>query len=405
MKKIKSRNIIKGLFLMLMTISLVGLINCSDDGRPTITETGARGTFVIDPVGSSDVRGTATFIQMADRSTKIIIQVTGTTAGNSHPVHIHDNTAIEGGDIAITLNPIDGETGISETLVIAKDDTTYIPYSELIIFDGYLNVHQSVDDLGTIIGQVDIGINALTGKSTEYSFEPTVNSDVTGKATFHERLNGEALAVLELNNTTPGVSHPAHIHSNTFAEGGRVVISFNPVDGTTGISRTNIAIYDNGASFDYSDLRSINAHIDVHLSTSALRIFVAQGDVGQNMLTGASVTYDLGSVAIPEINGTATFYERVNGQALAKLVLNNTPQDGSHPAHIHANSAEVGGPIIFTFNPVNGDSGISDTNVDASDDGSTLGYDDIKLIDGHINVHLSADEMNTLVAQGNIGIN
>jgi len=384
---------------------MVSLVNCDDSGRPTITETGARGTFIINAVGSSNVDGTATFIQMADRSTKIVIEVTGTATGSSHPVHIHDNSAIEGGDIVITLNPIDGETGRSETLIIAKDDTTYIPYSELIIYDGYINIHQSADDLGTIVGQADIGLNALTGESTEYGFEPTVASDITGKATFYERLNGEALAVLELNNTTPGVEHPAHVHSNTFAEGGRVVITFNPVDGTTGLSSTNIASYDNGASFDYSDLKNINAHIDLHLSITNLRDFVAQVDIGQNILTGASVTYDLNTVAIPDINGTATFYERANGQALAKLVLNNTPQSGAHPAHIHANAASVGGPVIFTFNAVNGDSGISETNIDVYDDGSTLDYDDIKLIDGHINVHLSADELGTLVAQGNIGIN
>jgi hypothetical protein len=36
---------------------------------------------------------------------------------------------------------------------------------------------------------------------------------------------------------------------------------------------------------------------------------------------------------------------------------------GSHPGHIHMNTAVEGGGIAFTFKPVNGDTGISATNV------------------------------------------
>jgi hypothetical protein len=55
-----------------------------------------------------------------------------------------------------------------------------------------------------------------------------------------------------------------------------------------------------------------------------LNVLVAQGDIGQNELTGISKAYSLGSVAVPTIDGTATFYKRVNGQALAVVQLKNT---------------------------------------------------------------------------------
>jgi hypothetical protein len=45
---------------------------------------------------------------------------------------------------------------------------------------------------------------------------------------------------------------------------------------------------------------------------------------------------------VPTIDGTAT-YKRVNGQALAVVQLKNTPAGGSHPGHIHMNSAAKGG--------------------------------------------------------------
>jgi hypothetical protein len=38
--------------------------------------------------------------------------------------------------------------------------------------------------------------------------------------------------------------------------------------------------------------------------------------MGQNQLTGVSKVYPLESVAVPAISGTATFFKRVNGEAL-----------------------------------------------------------------------------------------
>jgi hypothetical protein len=67
------------------------------------------------------------------------------------------------------------------------------------------------------------------------------------------------------------------------------------------------------------------------------------------------------------------------------------------------NSAAKGGGIAFTFNPVNGDTGISKTNVSKLNDGTAFGYDQVLTYD--INFHKSATELNVLVAQGDIGQN
>jgi hypothetical protein len=61
----------------------------------------------------------------------------------------------------------------------------------------------------------------------------------------------------------------------------------------------------------------------------------------------------------------------VNGEALAIVRLKNTPAGGSHPGHIH-NMAVEGGGIAFTFKPVNGDTGISATNVSKLNDNTTV---------------------------------
>jgi FtsP/CotA-like multicopper oxidase with cupredoxin domain len=170
-------------------------------------------------------------------------------------------------------------------------------------------------------------------------------------------------------------------------------------------ARPILSMYDDGEEFGYADLEQIDAYINVHLSADDLGTIVAQGDIGQNELTGNSISYDLGEKAVEGINGTITFFERKNGESLAVLELVNTPEGGTHPAHIHANPAAVGGGILFSFNHVDGTTGISQTNVAAFDDGGILEYTDIELLDGHINVHLSANELETIVAQGDIGIN
>jgi hypothetical protein len=43
--------------------------------------------------------------------------------------------------------------------------------------------------------------------------------------------------------------------------------------------------------------------------------------------------------------------------------------------------------IAFTFNPVNGDTGISKTNVSKLNDGAAFGYDQVLTYDGYINFH------------------
>ena len=83
----------------------------------------------------------------------------------------------------------------------------------------------------------------------------------------------------------------------------------------------------------------------------------------------------------------------------------NTPAGGMHPAHIHNNDIATGGGIAFTFNVVDGDTGMSMTQVEALDDSTPITYDEILTFNGYINVHLSATQLATIVAQGNIGSN
>jgi len=405
MKAIKKKLI---LFLSILTTTL--FISCSDDDATPIEDqgpkpTGNSKTYTLGSVAIEAISGTATFTELDDNSITVALNLQNTPSGGVHPAHIHINTAAESGGIAISLTPVDGTTGKSSTNFNTKDDNTAISYGDLLDFDGHINVHLSATELSTLVAQGDIGQNELTGNSTSYDLGSVAVATISGTAAFHERKNGEALAIIELQNTPAGGEHPGHIHMNTAAEGGGIAFTFNPVNGDTGLSKTNVSNLDDGNSFEYNDVLDYNGYINIHLSATELSTLVAQGDIGQNELTGNSTSYDLGSVAVATISGTAAFHERKNGEALAIIELQNTPAGGEHPGHIHMNTAAEGGGIAFTFNPVNGDTGLSKTNVSNLDDGNSFEYNDVLDYNGYINIHLSATELSTLVAQGDIGQN
>ncbi|UCS95917.1 hypothetical protein KZP23_20560 [Echinicola marina] len=351
------------------------------------------------------ISGTITFQKRVNGSTLATISLEGTPDGGSHPAHIHSNSAAEGGPIAISFAPVDGSTGVSTTIIETKDDGTTVSYEDIINMDGYVNVHLSTGDLGTIVAQADIGINELTDQFKTYSLSEKAVPGISGAITFKKRISGYTLATIQLDGTPDGGSHPAHIHYNTAAEGGGIAVSFNPVDGNTGMSMTTIRQTDAGNDLMYDDILGFDGYVNVHLSADQLGTIVAQGDIGQNELTGNTMVYSLNEKDVPGINGTITFSERVNGFALATIALDGTPNGGSHPAHIHANSAAEGGPIIFSFNSVDGSTGMSITNVEMLDSGEALNYSGLMNIDGYVNVHLSADQLGTIVGQGNIGSN
>ncbi len=379
------------------------LVAQGDIGENVLT--GVSKSYVLNTKDVDGISGSILFEQRVSGETLATIMLDGTPDGGMHPAHIHMNSAAQGGDIAFTFNAVNGTTGMSQTNISELNDGTAITYSQILNYDGYVNVHLSADALGTIVAQGDIGENELTGEAKTYTLEERDVDGISGSVVFEERRSGDALATIMLAGTPDGGMHPAHIHMNTAAEGGGIAFTFNPVNGTTGMSMTDVSMLDDGTSFGYSNVLSYDGYVNVHLSADALGTIVAQGDIGQNELTGEAKSYELDERAVEGISGSVLFEERMNGEALATIMLDGTPDGGMHPAHIHMNSAAEGGAIAFTFNPVNGSTGMSKTNVAMLDDDTAFGYEDVLDYDGYVNVHLSADDLGTIVAQGDIGQN
>jgi len=400
------KEIMKTKILTTLVLAFLCLTSCSDDDdsgmAPIMPESK---TYPLMSVSDPSIMGTVTFEKTNNNMTRVKVALEGTQAGDMHPAHIHMNTAAEGGDIAVSLEPIDGSSGMSTTTFNQLNDGMAISYEDLLNFDGYVNVHKSADDLATLVAQGDIGQNELTMTSKTYALGSVDVPGIMGEATFTKRVNGTTLIEVMLENTPANGMHPGHIHMNTAAEGGAIALSLTPVNGATGMSKTQAGMLDNGDMITYDELLNFDGYINIHKSADDLATLVAQGDIGQNELTGEMMSYNLNTVAGSGVMGDAIFYERMNGEALLVIELMGTMAGDMHPAHIHMGDVNNPGAIAVSLNQVMGDTGISKTNIAMKDDNAVFGYDDALTFDGYINIHKSMADLATIVAQGNIGSN
>ncbi len=280
----------KNQLLFLVSLScMMGIVfftSCSTDGEKTVEEEEVTvvdsKTFELAVIEPNGVSGTATFSSHSDNTLSVALDLSNTTAGAMHPAHIHFNTAAEGGDVALTLGTVNGDTGKSTASFTVLDDGSTITYAQLIDFDGHINVHLDADNMGTLIVQGDIGQNELTGISKEYTLQPYIGYDIEGSVSFYERSNGEALTILVLANTVEGSEHPAHIHAGDASGFGDIVFAFQPINGDTGMSKTNVATLNDATVFGYNDVLSFDGHINVHLSPTDMATWVARANIGSN---------------------------------------------------------------------------------------------------------------------------
>jgi hypothetical protein len=165
----------KSWFISLLLLNVFALAGCDDEyddnEAPTPSE---ERSYKLDQLDNSGVSGTVSFKKIDDQTTQIVVQLTGTQAGNTHPAHIHSGAAGSGGPIVLDFNPVDGGTGKSETMVTQMNDGTAVTFEDLVAFDGHVNVHLSAAQLNVMIAQGNVGANGSamdngsTGNNTGY---------------------------------------------------------------------------------------------------------------------------------------------------------------------------------------------------------------------------------------------
>lgn len=240
------------------------------------------------------VGGTVTFWEINAGQTVVTLELDegegGTGTEVAHPAHIHENSASEGGGISIYLTPIDGSGGAGTSARLINESI-----DALTDFNGHVNIHESVANLGTIVSQGDIGTNAegeedegleLTADPRSATYDLAANANdgevapdgIPGQVSFQELTDDLTFVVLALDTdgaTGASVSHPAHIHENSASEGGGIAFFLSPIDGTD-----EAAVSGKLVDASYDTLIESEGHVNIHESIANLGVIVSQGDVG-----------------------------------------------------------------------------------------------------------------------------
>lgn len=141
-------------------VTMILFTACKSDDDPEPEPEEMKTTYPLNSVSDPAITGKVTFLKVGESSTQVTIELDGTSEGDTHPAHIHVNSASEGGGVVISLSSVDGATGKSETTVTEMNDGTAITYENLLTFDGHVNAHLSSSEMATLVAQGDIGSNA-----------------------------------------------------------------------------------------------------------------------------------------------------------------------------------------------------------------------------------------------------
>ncbi len=141
--------------VIITIFALTLLFGCSKDDVNTVILRQVE--YQLTSVDGSGVTGKATFTEDANKTTEILIELTGTST-KIHPAYLHYNTAAEGGPKAMTLKVC--ECSVGHTVVSKLDDGTPITYDGLLKLDGHIGIHKSPSEIGTLVATANIGANA-----------------------------------------------------------------------------------------------------------------------------------------------------------------------------------------------------------------------------------------------------
>lgn len=261
-------NIVLTMIVAVMALITVGGCDKNDD-------TGSEKSYDLKVQDVLGVTGKATLFETGN-SVTIDLVLYGAPSG-IHPAALHMNTIAEGGDVVLTLNPVD-ESGKSSTRV------TSLTYNQLVAYDGFIRVVKSALEPLVILAQGDIGGNVFTDKSVSYKLDTIKAYGVSGTALFAERENGNTLVTLSLNGTIAGETYPATINLSSVSTigGGPVTKTLSSVNGATGKSYTTIRKLNSGLDITYDNWLVYNGYINVYQNTPVFENIVSQGNIGSN---------------------------------------------------------------------------------------------------------------------------
>jgi hypothetical protein len=262
--------------LLTMSVAVVLLIAGNGCNKDDTTPPARKTTYNLKVKDVLGVTGTATFTETSSSAATIDIALSSSPAG-THPAELRMNSAIEGGTVVIALNPVDA-TGKSSTL------ESTLTYTQLIAYDGFIQVHKSSSEPDVILVQGDIGGNVITSTNKTYTLDTIGVFGVSGTALFEKRVNGNTLLTITVTGAIAGETYPSTINLGSIETvgGGPVVCALNNVDGTTGKGYTNIRKLDSGIDITYDNWLVYDGYINIYKTAINLNDVICHGNIGSN---------------------------------------------------------------------------------------------------------------------------
>lgn len=131
-------------FTSLFIVGLVLFAGCESDDP---TDSLQKSTYYLHRANYNPVSGKVTVTELSPGKLEFHIVLENTQEGIEHPAHLHFGSVSEVGDLAYRLNPVDGSTGESYTVldneVLTTGDT--LTYSRFLEMDGSIKVHMNED--------------------------------------------------------------------------------------------------------------------------------------------------------------------------------------------------------------------------------------------------------------------
>lgn len=124
---------------------------------------------------------------------------------------------------------------------------------------------------GAAIAQADPASEAT--RSVTYEVSPVDGSDISGTVFVGEYGPSTTIAVVSLDGTSAGDTHPAHFHQGDCGSGGGIQVPLSAVDGATGMSVTLTDV-------PFGSIVESDLYLNVHRSPEQMQTIVACGEAG-----------------------------------------------------------------------------------------------------------------------------
>jgi len=128
--------------LLIFSVFVI-LSACSTGDEPGTAERSS--TYLLYRANYNPVSGDVTVRELAPGQLQFHIKLQNTTEGGEHPAHLHFGSVREVGELAFALNPVDGSTGESVTVLdgVQLSDGSMLTYDNFLEMDASIKVHMN----------------------------------------------------------------------------------------------------------------------------------------------------------------------------------------------------------------------------------------------------------------------